>query len=66
MKIIMEVDIDLENGKREVNIRSNRKIDKIVAYSVLTHCLEEMKEEEMKNARLDNQIMDINFNGYWD
>jgi len=54
MKIIMEVDIDLENGKREVNIRSNRKIDKIVAYSVLTHCLEEMKEEEMKNARLDN------------
>lgn len=54
MKIIMEVNIDLENGKREMNIRSNKQIDKEIAYRLLTNCLEEMKEEELKNARLDN------------
>ena len=50
MKIIMEVDIDLENGKREMNIRSNKKIDKTIAYRLLTNCLEEMIDEELKKC----------------
>ncbi len=54
MKIIMEVNIDIESGKREMNITSNRKIDKEIAYILLANCLQEMKEEEMKNGRFDN------------
>ena len=54
MKVIMEVNIDLESGKREMNIRSNKKIDKAIAFRLLANCLEEMFDEELKNGRLDN------------